>query len=89
MAVIEDEVRARRVARAIVDNVEQYNPELVKKGLKESTIFELLHDQIEEARVEFNSRVTPDIAASKIFDYALVDVLIKRAYIKHGADCGK
>jgi hypothetical protein len=65
-----------------MDNVEQYNPALVKKGIEEGTIFELLHDQIEEARNEFNMRVGQEFVESKLFDYAIVDVLIKRAY-KH------
>ena len=84
MELMHDEVKARRLARVMMDNVEQYNPELVKRGIEEGTIFELLHDQIEEARTEFNMRVTPELAASKLFDYALVDVLVKRAY-KHRA----
>jgi hypothetical protein len=50
MELINDEVKARRLARVIMDNVEQYNPALVKKGIEEGIIFELLHDQIEEAR---------------------------------------
>ena len=79
MELIHDEVKARRLARVMMDNVEQYNPVLVKKGIEEGTIFELLHDQIEEARTEFNARVAPEFAASNLFDYAIVDVLIKRA----------
>ena len=85
MALIDDEVKARRLARVMMDNVEQYNPALVKKGIEEGTIFELLHDQIEEARTEFNARVAPEFVASKLFDYAIVDVLIKRAYKHEGA----
>ena len=85
MELIHDEVKANRLARVMMDNVEQYNPELVKKGIEEGTIFELLHDQIEEARVEFNMRVVPELASSKLFDYAIVDVLIKRAYKHRGA----
>jgi hypothetical protein len=85
MELIHDEVKARRLARVMMDNVEQYNPALVKKGIEEGTIFELLHDQIEEARTEFNARVAPEFAASKLFDYAIVDVLIKRAYKHEGA----
>jgi hypothetical protein len=85
MELIHDEVKARRLARVMMDNVEQYNPDLVKKGIEEGTIFELLHDQIEEARNEFNMRVNQELAASKLFDYAIVDVLVKRAYKHRGA----
>ncbi len=80
MEIITDEKRAMRTARVYMDDIGQYYPALVEKGIKESSIFELLHEHIEEARVDFNKRVSPEIAASKIFDYALVDVLIKRAY---------
>lgn len=69
MELIHDEIKARRLARVMMDNVEQYNPTLVKKGIEEDTIFELLHDQIEEARVEFNMRVIPELTTSKLFDY--------------------
>ncbi|MDK9716866.1 MAG: hypothetical protein OEL57_03040 [Trichlorobacter sp.] len=82
MQLIQDEVKARRLARVMMDNVEQYNPALVKMGIEEGTIFELLHDQIEEARVEFNMWVIPELTTSRLFDYAIVDVLVKRAY-KH------
>lgn len=84
MELISDKTRANRLARVIADNIEQYNPALVKKGILEETIFDLLHDQIEEGRNEFNSRVVQEFAESKMFDYALVDVLIKRAY-KHNS----
>lgn len=80
MELISDEERAKRIARVYMDNIAQYYPELVEKGIKESTIFDLLHEHIEEARVDFNNRVIPEFAASKIFDYAIVDVLVKRAY---------
>ena len=80
MSLITDEIKARRLARVFMDDIGQYYPEMVEKGIQESTIFELLHDHIEEARTEFNKRVIPEFAASKMFDYAIVDVLIKRAY---------
>lgn len=85
MELIFDEVKANRLARVMMDNIEQYNQDLVKKGIEEGTIFELLHEQIEEARSEFAMRVIPELASSKLFDYAIVDVLIKRAYKHRGA----
>jgi hypothetical protein len=80
MELISDEKRANRLARVMMDNIEQYYPELVEKGINEHNIFDLVHDHIEESRIEFNKRVTPEVAATKIFDYAIVDVLIKRAW---------
>jgi hypothetical protein len=56
-----------------------YNREKVETGIKNDNIFELLYDEIEEGRQHFISRVNPQLAASNIFDIAIVDVLIKRA----------
>lgn len=80
MELISDEEKAKRAARVYMDDIAQYYPDLVEKGIQESTIFDLLHEHIEESRIDFNKRVIPEFAASKIFDYAIVDVLIKRAY---------
>lgn len=77
---ISDEKLARRLARVAADDIRVYNPDLIMQGIVEHSIFELLHEEIEVYRKEFNSRVTPEIAASNIFDFALVDVLINRAY---------
>lgn len=79
MSLIENRDQARRLARAIVSDVAIYNREKVEQGIKEDTIFELLNDALTEGREHFESRVTPEIAASNIFDIAVVDVLIKRA----------
>lgn len=82
MERISDLDRAKRLARVIMDNIGLYEEDLVRQGINNDNIFDLLHDKIEEARNEFASRVTEEISGSKIFDSALVDVLIKRAY-KH------
>lgn len=82
MELISDEIRANRLARVMMDNIGLYQEDLVKNGINADNIFDLLADHIEEARVEFAKRVTPEIAATKMFDTAIVDVLIMRAY-KH------
>ena len=79
MSLIENPDLARRAARAIVSDVAIYNREKVEEGIKNDSIFEIMSDEIEEGRVHFNERVTPEIAASNIYDIAVVDVLIKRA----------
>lgn len=79
MSLIDNRDQARRLARAIVSDVALYNREKVEQGIKEDSIFELLHEQLTEGREHFQSRVTKDIADSNIFDIAVVDVLIKRA----------
>jgi hypothetical protein len=79
MSLIDNRDQARRLARAIVSDVALYNREKVEQGIKEDSIFELLHEQLTEGREHFQSRVTREIADSNIFDIAVVDVLIKRA----------
>ena len=79
MNLIDNPEQARRLARAIVSDVAIYNREKVEEGIRNDTIFELLTGEIAEGKQHFDSRVVPEIAASKIFDLAIVDVLIKRA----------
>jgi len=79
MALIDNSEQARRLARAIVSDVAIYNREKVEQGIREDSIFDLLEAELEEGRQHFSSRVTPEIAASKVFDLAVIDVLIKRA----------
>ncbi|HEX8959975.1 MAG TPA: hypothetical protein VF775_00220 [Geobacteraceae bacterium] len=79
MSLIENPDQARRLARAIISDVALYNREKVEEGIRNDTIFELLTDELEEGRQHFVSRVAPEVAASNIFDIAVVDVLIKRA----------
>ena len=76
---IENPDQARRLARAIISDVALYNREKVEEGIKNDTIFEVLQEALQEGRDHFVSRVSTDIAASNVFDIAVVDVLIKRA----------
>jgi hypothetical protein len=77
--LIDNPEQARRLARAIVSDVAIYNREKVEEGIKNDTIFELLTDQLDEGRQHFITRVVPELAASNIFELAIVDVLIKRS----------
>jgi hypothetical protein len=79
MNFIDNPDQARRLARAIISDVAIYNREKVEEGIKNDSIFEVLAEQLEEGRQHFNSRVSPELANSKLFDLAVVDVLIKRA----------
>jgi len=79
MSLIENPDHATRLARAIISDVALYNREKVETGIKNDNIFDLLQEEIEEGRQHFNSRVDSKLAASNIFDIAIVDVLIKRA----------
>jgi len=79
MNLIENPDQARRLARAILSDVAIYNREKLEDGIKNDTVFELLKDELEEGRQHFASRVAPHLAASNIYDFAVVDVFIKRA----------
>jgi hypothetical protein len=79
MSLIDNPEQARRLARAIISDVAIYNREKVEQGIKNDTIFELLTEELDEGRQHFNTRVTPEIAQSNVFELAVVDVLIKRS----------
>ncbi len=79
MNLIENPDQARRLARAILSDVALYNKEKLEEGIRNDTVFDVLQEELEEGRQHFISRVSPDLAASSIYDLAVVDVLIKRA----------
>ncbi len=79
MNLIENPDQARRLARAILSDVALYNKEKLEEGIRNDTVFDVLKDELEEGRQHFISRVSPGLAASSIYDLAVVDVLIKRA----------
>ncbi|MRR54216.1 MAG: hypothetical protein EG822_06865 [Deltaproteobacteria bacterium] len=79
MTLIDNPDQARRLARAIISDVAIYNREKVTDGIKNDRIFELLENELQEGRQHFISRITPELAATNIFDLAIVDVLIRRA----------
>lgn len=79
MNLMDNPEQIRRLARAIISDVAIYNREKVEEGIKNDNIFELLAEELAEGREHFNSRVSPEVAASNLFDLAIVDVLIKRA----------
>jgi hypothetical protein len=79
MNMIDNPDQAKRLARAIISDVAIYNQDKVESGIKNDDIFSTLDEQLEEGRQHFYSRVSPDLKPEKIFDLAVVDVLIKRA----------
>lgn len=79
MNIIANPDQARRLARAIISDIALYNKEKVETGIRNDTIFEVLQGELEEGRLHFFSRVSPDIDSESIYNFALVDVLIKRA----------
>jgi hypothetical protein len=79
MNMIDNPDQAKRLARAIISDVAIYNKEKVENGIKNDDIFDSLNEQLEEGRQHFYSRVSVELKPERIFDIAVVDVLIKRA----------
>lgn len=79
MNLIDNLEQAKRLARAIVSDVAIYNQEKVESGIKNDDIFDTLDEQLEEGRQHFFSRVSPELNPEQLYNFAVVDVLIKRA----------
>lgn len=71
---------AFRLARAIISDIALYNPEKVKEGIKNDSVFELLADELKEGRDHFYGRVSPELTdRDHLYDRAIVDVMIRQA----------
>ncbi len=77
MALIDKPDRARQLARAIASDLTLYHEKEIVEGIEQDTLFNVMHDHIEEGRALFKSRVTPDIFELNLYDRALVDVMLK------------
>lgn len=78
MALITDPQAARRLARAIVSDVELYNGDKIKTAIEQDNLFDALKDEIEEGRALFHERVDQS-QRGNLFDLAIVDVLLKHS----------
>jgi hypothetical protein len=77
---IDEPERAERLARAILSDVMLYHAEQVRLGIEADDLFERLAEEIEEARVYFESRVEAEVARqTNAWNRALVDVLVFRS----------
>jgi hypothetical protein len=76
--LIDKPERARQFARAIASDLAMYNEAKLVQGVQNDTLFDSMKDEIEEGRQHFVSRVTPEIAATNLYDRALVDILLKQ-----------
>ncbi len=76
--IIDKPERARQFARAIASDLAMYNEAKLVSGIQNDNLFEAMKDEIEEGRQHFRSRVTPEIAATNLFERALVDILLKQ-----------
>ena len=74
---ITDGRRARRLARVLFSDLIAYSGDQVRLGLEKDDLFHRIGHEITRARVFYDGRVDASIPdAGRIFDWALVDVLI-------------
>lgn len=80
MERVADPERAVRLARAILSDVMLYNADKVRAGIEADDVFERLRPELEEARLFYEERVEPELAArTNAWGRALVDVLVFRS----------
>lgn len=77
MPLIESEEAARRLARAIASDLSLYNEEKITQGIRDDNLFEVLHEEIEEGRALYKSRVSPELVKKNFYDRAIVDILVR------------
>jgi len=72
-----DPLRARRMARVLFSDIVVYAGDQVRIGLEKDDLLERLKLDIERARVFYQQNVDPALPdAERIFNFALVDVLV-------------
>ena len=77
MALIDRPERARQLARAIASDLSLYHEKKLIEGIEKDTLFDVMRDEIEEGRVLYKSRVTPEVFNMGLYDRALVDMLLR------------
>jgi hypothetical protein len=76
--VITEPDKARRLARAIVSDVNLYNADKVKAGIENDNLFEAIEDELEEGRELYRQRVAPEIVEKyNFYELAIVDMLFR------------
>ncbi len=79
MERISDPERARRMARVLFSDMVAYAGDQIRIGLEKDDLFTRLKREIEQVRVYFERNVDPALpGVERIFNFALVDVLIAR-----------
>jgi hypothetical protein len=70
--------RARRLARLIVGDIILYNQEKILQGIKDDTLFQVLEEELAEARKYYDKNVDPAVVGqTDYFNQAIVDILVK------------
>ncbi len=74
-----DPERARRMARVLFSDMVAYAGDQIRIGLEKDDLFTRLKREIEQVRVFYEQNVDPALPdADRIFNFALVDVLVAR-----------
>ena len=77
--LVSDPGRARRLARVLFWDMAAYAGDELRIGLEKDDLFDRLHSDIERAYDYYRRHVHADLGGAKrIFNHALVDVLIYR-----------
>jgi hypothetical protein len=70
--------RAKRLARLIVNDIVLYNQEKIAEGIKNDNLFQVLEQELGEARRYYEKNVDPRVAAqTDYFNLAVVDILVR------------
>lgn len=69
---------ARRLARIIVSDIVLYNKKKVEEGIRSSTFFELLKEEIEEGKKHYESRVSAEVRKARDFYKEAFEDYIKK-----------
>jgi hypothetical protein len=76
---IRDRARAERLARVLISDLVVEWGEEIRTGLEKDDLFDRVGRQLERARVFYRARVAPSVAdRERIFDFAVVDVMLAR-----------
>ena len=79
MERLSDPERARRMARVLFSDMVAYAGDQIRIGLEKDDLFTRLKREIEQVWVFYERNVDPALpGAERIFNFALVDVLIAR-----------
>ncbi len=79
MNLITDTKDAVRLARTIMSDIALYNQDVIRKSIKNDSLFEDLSEQLEEGRKLYDSRVDHTMPRRWApYNRAIVDVLVKR-----------
>lgn len=76
MATAAEMARFERVARGAASDILAYNPDKIRKSLEDDNFFEVMGSELSESIKGFTARTNEEIAASNMFNRAVVDIII-------------